>query len=322
MINITQVTLLPDLTDRFDHTWIFGDLNFRLDISRLHADWLISRKGMYRLLIDMPLTLRGCIKLLTHVTQNTLKLWPLINLVNSCRMVIPHSRVYKRPKLTFLPRTLFLAFGISITHTLVRFKYDVSRTVKQREKPRTRYAHHHSKSSLDEVEDKGHNLESGITVNEEDYDDELEDAISLRSSAWTSNGSKYQIDAAGYGSEHSGDMPLNHTSKLVSHAAAKAKAAWITFINASRDVQANNFPTKQRRKTSAARLGIPPSSVESSQATRATSDQSAASLNPPIRRAVSAKTSMLHRKPEDGVSHPDIDKGVYDSSSKQRVPSW
>jgi hypothetical protein len=33
-----------DLTDRFDYTFFFGDLNFRLDISRLHADWLISRR--------------------------------------------------------------------------------------------------------------------------------------------------------------------------------------------------------------------------------------------------------------------------------------
>jgi hypothetical protein len=33
-----------DLTDRFDYTFLFGDLNFRLDISRLHADWLISRR--------------------------------------------------------------------------------------------------------------------------------------------------------------------------------------------------------------------------------------------------------------------------------------
>lgn len=33
-----------DLTDRFDYTFLFGDLNFRLEISRLHADWLISRR--------------------------------------------------------------------------------------------------------------------------------------------------------------------------------------------------------------------------------------------------------------------------------------
>ncbi|CAA7265565.1 unnamed protein product [Cyclocybe aegerita] len=33
-----------DLTDQFDFTFLFGDLNFRLDISRLHADWLISRR--------------------------------------------------------------------------------------------------------------------------------------------------------------------------------------------------------------------------------------------------------------------------------------
>jgi len=35
-----------DITDRFDFTFLFGDLNFRLDLSRLHADWLISRRGM------------------------------------------------------------------------------------------------------------------------------------------------------------------------------------------------------------------------------------------------------------------------------------
>ena len=33
-----------DLTDRFDYTFLLGDLNFRLDISRTHADWLISRR--------------------------------------------------------------------------------------------------------------------------------------------------------------------------------------------------------------------------------------------------------------------------------------
>ncbi|KAJ3509060.1 hypothetical protein NLJ89_g5423 [Agrocybe chaxingu] len=31
-------------TPPFDFTFLFGDLNFRLDISRLHADWLISRQ--------------------------------------------------------------------------------------------------------------------------------------------------------------------------------------------------------------------------------------------------------------------------------------
>ena len=35
-----------DLTDKFDFAFLCGDLNFRLDISRLHADWLISRQGL------------------------------------------------------------------------------------------------------------------------------------------------------------------------------------------------------------------------------------------------------------------------------------
>ncbi|CAK5268597.1 unnamed protein product, partial [Mycena citricolor] len=33
-----------NLTDKFDFTFLCGDLNFRLDITRLHADWLISRQ--------------------------------------------------------------------------------------------------------------------------------------------------------------------------------------------------------------------------------------------------------------------------------------
>jgi hypothetical protein len=40
-----ELTSLADITDKFDFTFLCGDLNFRLDITRLHADWLISRKG-------------------------------------------------------------------------------------------------------------------------------------------------------------------------------------------------------------------------------------------------------------------------------------
>ncbi|KAJ1307435.1 hypothetical protein OPQ81_001536 [Rhizoctonia solani] len=37
-----------DITNAFDYTFIFGDLNFRLSVSRLHADWLISRQDYPR----------------------------------------------------------------------------------------------------------------------------------------------------------------------------------------------------------------------------------------------------------------------------------
>ncbi|GJE85589.1 EEP domain-containing protein [Phanerochaete sordida] len=36
--------MAEDITDRFDFAFLCGDLNFRLDITRLHADWLISRR--------------------------------------------------------------------------------------------------------------------------------------------------------------------------------------------------------------------------------------------------------------------------------------
>lgn len=35
---------LSDITDKFDHTFWFGDLNFRIDITRKHADWLMMQK--------------------------------------------------------------------------------------------------------------------------------------------------------------------------------------------------------------------------------------------------------------------------------------
>ncbi|KAK4687734.1 hypothetical protein P7C73_g2391, partial [Tremellales sp. Uapishka_1] len=34
----------PDITDRFDTVFWMGDLNFRLDVTRLHADWLVQHK--------------------------------------------------------------------------------------------------------------------------------------------------------------------------------------------------------------------------------------------------------------------------------------
>jgi hypothetical protein len=34
-----------DLTDRFDYVFWLGDLNYRLDVSRLHADWLLANKS-------------------------------------------------------------------------------------------------------------------------------------------------------------------------------------------------------------------------------------------------------------------------------------
>ncbi|PWN51720.1 DNase I-like protein [Violaceomyces palustris] len=37
-------TQLEDITEQFDHCFWFGDLNFRIDISRQHADWLLMQK--------------------------------------------------------------------------------------------------------------------------------------------------------------------------------------------------------------------------------------------------------------------------------------
>lgn len=49
MAHSMRAEIAADITDRFDFSFVFGDLNFRLDITRLHADWLISRKGIVEL---------------------------------------------------------------------------------------------------------------------------------------------------------------------------------------------------------------------------------------------------------------------------------
>lgn len=36
-----------EITDRYDHSFIFGDLNFRIDLSRQEAESLIHAKGTY-----------------------------------------------------------------------------------------------------------------------------------------------------------------------------------------------------------------------------------------------------------------------------------
>jgi len=53
---------LTDPTDRFDFTFLCGDLNFRLDITRLHADWLISRKGEDQTALRLSSTHRRCLR--------------------------------------------------------------------------------------------------------------------------------------------------------------------------------------------------------------------------------------------------------------------
>jgi hypothetical protein len=53
LFSLTNSDGSVDLTDKFDHTFLCGDLNFRLDLSRLHADWLISNKGSHAFVL-MP----------------------------------------------------------------------------------------------------------------------------------------------------------------------------------------------------------------------------------------------------------------------------
>ncbi|KAF8588898.1 DNase I-like protein [Ramaria rubella] len=302
----------------FDHTWIFGDLNFRLDISRLHADWLISQKGMYELLHNF---------LFFHYVVT------MVPLTGMCREEYTQALAFDQlSKLMTDGDPTFEGLHEAKINFPPTFKYDVLHSSK-REKGRSRHGHKAFGGNMEDLEERGQEdtVENATRADDDDADDEPGDASSLRSSAWTSNNSRHRLDAEdeahGEGSvlnsPASGNGMSSPTSKLISHAAQKAKATWIAFLNASRDTHATKPPSKHREGTSAAKLGLPGSSIELSRGTKINPSPSSPSLVfPLLKRSVSAKTSLNERMQEFEYAVSETEKGVYDSSSKQRVPSW
>ena len=171
-------------------------------------------------------------------------------------------------------------------------------------------------------------VNQGNLAGEED-DEGQGEVASLLSSAWTSNHSRYRVDApeddddtnpsptnspVGGGLTRS---PRRPTPKFITQAALRAKATWVALLNPSRDSNAVTPSPGTKRPTSAAWLDLPGSSP------RIKPNASASSLTPPIlRRAASTKTSLTQRRHDDDTVSCDNEKGIYDSSSKKRVPSW
>ncbi|KAF8501421.1 DNase I-like protein, partial [Russula emetica] len=282
-----------DITDRFDFTFLFGDLNFRLDLSRLHADWLISRREY----------------------AQALAFDQLYNIMRNGQA--------------------FVGFREAIINFPPTFKYDVLRT--------TRHKHRRSKQAhavvgvvaplSPEPADAGEqrDLEGNGEVSSED-DTELASVVSSGTTTYSQRDQMSDEDNESGGEtdylrrrmsypQRSGGL----VKRISVSAAQRAKSKWAELINAP---SSQHFVRPRRANTPAPQFRANSKSPRSVQTTPLLGRRSTSSIDqppdgilgssPPLRGRVQPSLSFVG----DGTAETDYDKGVYDSSSKQRVPSW
>lgn len=284
--------MAEDVTDRFDFTFLFGDLNFRLDITRLHADWLICRQEYAQALAFDQL---------------------------KQQMNGPAFSGFHEASIDFPPT----------------FKYDVvgrSKTKRLR-----------SKRTIADREADSHETEKENMDEEENMADGDCEARSLSSSAWTlhSRGvtSTSDPDEEDYAAVVSSGPITNDSfqTPLVT-AAHKAKARWKALLSPSIITSPVASPVARWLRP---KNGLPEPVPPSSPIIRKQSPSLDPSLEDdlvggsdlvprrngllqppqkehairPISRGISVKS--LPDQPDEAD-----DKAVYDSSHKQRVPSW
>ncbi|TFY62188.1 hypothetical protein EVJ58_g4021 [Rhodofomes roseus] len=283
-----------DITDKFDYTFLCGDLNFRLDITRLHADWLISRKEYAQALA-----------------------------FDQLRKIMEAGRAFvgfHEAPITFPPT----------------FKYDVMRTLKRRRSSSKPLASPflpstpvpgHQKILTHVTEKDGETPDVNVVsepehVQEQEQEQERErdqDAASVVSSTFTSARSKYTSQSQGDDAHE--DMEeedlffatetKTKSGKVIQRLSLTAiKAKWVAMVSPAKTEFINHIPTKRRKrpKVDSARNSPAPEANgrRSQSAPRSVFDERASSTN------------LL-----DGVIGQEFTGGdVYDSSHKQRVPSW
>ncbi len=297
--------MAEDLTDKFDFTFLFGDLNFRLDISRLHADWLISRQDYSQALCFDQLR----------------------NLMEKGEAFVG----FKEAPIDFPPT----------------FKYDVLRTLKRPKRHGSRldrWRIQQEKSNpltdveekeLDDVED-----EDADDDDEEERDEERggENASLASSSMWTSLHSRPATEADDDYFDH---KPTSHITTpgsriSLSLAAQKAKTKWMSLLSPGSPTSPLKW-TRARQEIFSPLRGSNHKSHRSmadfreAEDTQPLKQKRASSLDrddvdrallkpPPLGRVSSSKSSVMS---DDEDAFPiNHEKGVYDSSTKRRVPSW
>ncbi|KDR76398.1 hypothetical protein GALMADRAFT_247864 [Galerina marginata CBS 339.88] len=277
--------IAEDVMDRFDFAFLLGDLNFRLDISRLHADWLISRQD--------------------------------------------YAQAFEFDQLNTLMKQgiFFNGFHEAPINFPPTFKYDVWRTLKRSKTSRSKFFKTGDRSGhpaeVDEREIEG----------TEEGDEDME-AASITSTSVTSVLSRpttepgnYE-DAYFYASQSLSTPGLSSAtrSSTTSVVAKKAKVKWLSLLSPS----FVTFPRSQGAKNGEP-WGLPPTpvtavpSIPSSPLAQVAnaSDMSHEMgrkrfLRPPPMILVNSSGKLNNLQENVDLE----EKGVYDSSSKKRVPSW
>ncbi|KAJ7178628.1 inositol polyphosphate phosphatase [Mycena crocata] len=275
-----------DPTDKFDYTFLCGDLNFRLDISRLHADWLISRQDY----------------------AQALAFDQLRNLMLSGKAFVG----FHEAPIDFPP-----TFKYDVLRTIKQkrrgSRLDRWRTPAERAR------------RLTEVDEHGDEHEPEDPDGEDsDKEGETGEAASLSSSLWTSMHSRHGTDGDDdyfhpSPSSHAVSTFSSPGSRIsVTAAAHKAKTKWLSLLSPA----SPHSPTKwlrTKQATLAARHESTPAFLgnEEKESTTRRGSLDAAILRPSLKRLSSTKSSLPSDEEDDGD-----DKGVYDTSNKKRVPSW
>jgi hypothetical protein len=210
------------------------------------------------------------------------------------------------------------------------FKYDVLRTLKR---SKTKGSRHHGKyterhNPLYEVEEPDRDDDEG---------DEDGEGASMASSVWTSVHSRPPSDSD---DEFFNSSPAravsapNLAQKITISAAHKAKTKWMALLSPP---SAPSTPSGRWRKPNYNRIA--PSTLNIGEPISARSSTDMPATPPPY----TATKSMSPESPKSDLLRPrgpirstsvksvqqsgdedtdDEDRGVYDSSSKKRVPSW
>jgi len=299
-----------DLTDRFDYTFIFGDLNFRLDISRLHADWLISRRDYAQAL--------G---------------------FDQLRNLMEHGGA-------------FVGFNEADISFPPTFKYDVIRTLRRLKTKSIRSAKQDNALLEDPLveEPEVHVDDVDAEVENGDGYGDNDDAGSSASSDTASINYRLLSERAPAEDDYlSRTRELrastgNLVQKVKTMAAAqKAKTNWLARLS---PVPPSLLPNS--KSISSPMLSsdlskwsdeLKKSSLEEFSKPRAPALSSKmAGATPPMLDSSSTRSSAISKSIDQSLLGPpllrtdpnksnsdeegDEDRGVYDSSSKKRVPSW
>ncbi|KAJ6544832.1 inositol polyphosphate phosphatase [Mycena vulgaris] len=276
-----------DPTDKFDYTFLCGDLNFRLDISRLHADWLIARQDY---------------------TQ-ALAFDQLRNLMLSGKAFVG----FNEAPIDFPP-----TFKYDVLRTIKQ-----KRRGSRLDRWRTPGERAHRLTEVDEHADE-HEPED-LDGEESDKEGEAGEAASLSSTVWTSMHSRPGTDGDDdyFPSPSSQAISIFSSpgSRIsVSAAAHKAKTKWLSLLSPA----SPHSPTKWLRTKQAVlstrheAVVVEGAKVEDFRDHPGSLDAGDRSLSrPSLKRLSSTKSSLPSDEEDDGD-----DKGVYDSSHKKRVPSW